>query len=102
MVIMRMMLFLMSPIAFRKRRMCGRGIIFMMMVLMVKLLVSTIVVMGWRRSNQSSWLSMIWTSMCFSLKNIRGKGCAIAHSITVSEMPMVPFLLQILFQIALN
>ena len=42
---------------------------------------------------------MVRTSMGLSLKDIRGKRSAITHTIAVSEVPMVPFLLQTLFQI---
>ena len=67
-----------------------------MMFLMMEPLISPIVMMGWRRSNQPSWLPMVRTSMGLSLKDIRGKRSAIAHSIAVSEVSMVPFLLQTL------
>ena len=71
-----------------------------MMFLMMEFLMSPIVMMGWRRSNQSSWLPMVRASMGLSLEDIRGKRSAIAHSIAVSEVSMVPFLLETLFQIS--
>ena len=77
-------------------------VFLMMVILMVKLLMFSIVMMGRRRSNKSSWLPMIWTSMGLSLQNIRGERSAIAHSIAVSEVSMVPLLLQTLFQISIN
>lgn len=77
-------------------------LVFLMMIFMVKLLMFTIIMMGWRRSNQTSWLPMIGTSMSFSLKDIRGQRSAITHSVAVSEVTMVPFLLQILFQISIQ
>ena len=72
----------------------------MMMFLMMEFLMPPIVMMGWGRPDQSSWLAMVRTSMGLSLKNIRGKRSAITHTIAVSEVPMVPFLLQTLFQIS--
>ena len=89
-------------------RRCGCDMMIMMMVFlmmvifMVKLLMFTIVMMGRRRSNQSSWLPMVWPSMGLSLQNIRGERSAITHSIAVSEVSMVPLLLQTLFQISIN
>ena len=77
-------------------------LVFLMMIFMVRLLMFTIIMMGWRRSNQTSWLPMIGTSMGFSLKDVRGQRSAITHSVAVSEVTMVPFLLQILFQISIQ
>ena len=104
-IVMMMIFMMMVLMRIWHWRRCGCDMVirmmmvFLMMVLMREFLMPPIVMMGWRRSNQSSWLPMVRTSMGLSLKDIRGKRSAITHSIAVSEVSMVPFLLQTLFQI---
>ena len=64
-------------------------------------MVSTMIVMmiseamfGWRRTNESCRFPEVWFFLCFIFENIRRKRSAIADSVTVPELSVVPFLLR--------
>ena len=67
-------------------------VLFMMMRI---LFMVTKVVTSWRRTNETCWFPKIIRLLRLIGQNISWERCAITHTIAVSEMTMIPFLLEL-------
>ena len=61
---------------------------------MIDMMTSSEAMFGRRRTNESCRFPEVWFFLCFILENIRRKRSAIADSVTVPELSVVPFLLR--------